>query len=58
MCNNLDPSDIIIQGTGILSTFVRCDGLGASKNSKSNQLLQVREHIKVLFRHNLAVWLL
>jgi len=27
MCNNLDPSDVIVQGTGILSTSGRCDAL-------------------------------
>ena len=30
MCNNLDPSDVIVQDTGILSMFGRCDALGPS----------------------------
>jgi hypothetical protein len=30
MCNNLEPSDIIVQGTGVLSMFGRCDALGSS----------------------------
>jgi hypothetical protein len=28
MCNNLETSDIILQGTGVLSMFSRCDALG------------------------------
>jgi hypothetical protein len=27
MCSNLDPSDVIVQGTGILLTSGRCDAL-------------------------------
>jgi hypothetical protein len=28
MCNELEPSDIILQGTGVLSMFGRCDASG------------------------------
>ncbi|PNF43974.1 hypothetical protein B7P43_G00917 [Cryptotermes secundus] len=28
LCNDLEPSDIILQGTGVLSMFGRCDALG------------------------------
>ena len=28
MCNDLDPSDATVQGTGILSVFGRCDAFG------------------------------
>jgi hypothetical protein len=28
MCNDLDPSDVILQGTGVLSMFGRCKALG------------------------------
>jgi hypothetical protein len=30
MCNDLEPSDIILQGTGVLSMFGRCDALGST----------------------------
>jgi hypothetical protein len=28
ICNDVEPSDIILQGTGVLSKFGRCDALG------------------------------
>lgn len=32
MCNNLNSSDVIVEGTGILSMSGRCDALGPSTN--------------------------
>jgi hypothetical protein len=28
MCNNMEPSDMILQGTDVLSLFGRCEALG------------------------------
>jgi hypothetical protein len=49
MCNSLNPSDVIVQGTDILSMLGRCDAFGPVQKSKPNQLLEVIRQTRISF---------
>jgi hypothetical protein len=49
ICNSLDPSDVIVQGTGILSMFGPCDAFGPSTKTQTQSTLRVTGQIRIPF---------